>query len=68
MDIFHGIQIPFVINAFAGEPWKIFSGKHLWHFPRGYLKRRKYRLFLQAQRDFALKSLGIHKGFQGSLT
>ena len=35
---------------------------------RVYLKRRKYRLFLQAQRDFALKSLGIHKGFQGSLT
>ena len=34
---------------------------------RVYLKRRKYRLFLQAQRDFALKSLGIHKGFQGSL-
>ena len=35
---------------------------------RVYLKRRKYRLFLQAQRDFALKSLGIHKGFQGFLT
>jgi aspartate carbamoyltransferase catalytic subunit len=29
-----------------------------------YLKSRKYRLFLQTQRDFALKSLGIHKGFQ----
>ena len=27
------------------------------------LKSRKYRLFLQTQRDFALKSLGIHKGF-----
>ena len=36
-------------------------------YPRVYLKRRKYRLFLQTQRDFALKSLGIHKGFQGSL-
>ena len=35
---------------------------------RVHLKHRKYRLFLQAQRDFALKSLGIHKGFQGSLT
>jgi aspartate carbamoyltransferase catalytic subunit len=29
-----------------------------------YLKSRKYRLFLQTQRDFALKSLGIHKGFR----
>ena len=28
-----------------------------------YLKSRNYRLFLQTQRDFALKSLGIHKGF-----
>ena len=36
-------------------------------YPRVYLKSRKYRLFLQTQRDFALKSLGIHKGFQGSL-
>ena len=31
---------------------------------RVYLKRRKYRLFLQTQRDFALKSLGIYKGFR----
>jgi aspartate carbamoyltransferase catalytic subunit len=29
-----------------------------------YLKSRKYRLFLQTQRDFALKNLGIHKGFR----
>ena len=36
-------------------------------YPRVYLKRRKYLLFLQTQLDFALKSLGIHKGFQGSL-
>ncbi|MDD6522169.1 MAG: hypothetical protein PUF35_08850 [Subdoligranulum sp.] len=28
-----------------------------------YLKRRKYRLFLQTQRELALKSLGTHKGF-----
>ena len=28
-----------------------------------YLKSRNYRLFLQTQPDFALKSLGIHKGF-----
>jgi hypothetical protein len=28
-----------------------------------YQKSRKYRLFLQTQPDFALKSLGIHKGF-----
>ena len=35
--------------------------------PRVYLKNRNYRLFLQTQPDFALKSLGIHKGFQGSL-
>ncbi|MFZ2720586.1 MAG: hypothetical protein WAY38_01705, partial [Gemmiger qucibialis] len=28
-----------------------------------YLKSRKYRLFLQTQPDFTLKSLGIHKGF-----
>ena len=27
------------------------------------LKSQKYRLFLQTQRNFALKSLGIHKGF-----
>ena len=27
------------------------------------LKSRKYRLFLQTQPDYALKSLGIHKGF-----
>ena len=26
-------------------------------YPRVYLKSRKYRLFLQTQRDFALKSL-----------
>ena len=32
-------------------------------FLRVYLKSRKYGLFLQTQRDFALKSLGIHKGF-----
>ena len=31
--------------------------------PRVYLKSRKFSLFLQTQRDFALKSLGIHKGF-----
>ena len=30
---------------------------------RVYLKSRKYRLFLQTQRELALKSLGIHKGF-----
>ena len=30
---------------------------------RVYLKSRKYRLFLQAQPDFALKSLGSRKGF-----
>ena len=30
---------------------------------RVYLKSRKYRLFLQTQPDFALKSLGIRKGF-----
>ena len=30
---------------------------------RVYLKSRKYRLFLQTQPDFALKSLGSHKGF-----
>ena len=30
---------------------------------RVYLKSRKYRLFLQTQPDFALKSLGFHKGF-----
>ena len=30
---------------------------------RVYLKSRKYRLFLQTQPDFALKSLGIQKGF-----
>ena len=36
-------------------------------YPRVYQKSRKYRLFLQTQRNFALKSLGIHKGFQGSL-
>jgi len=28
-----------------------------------YQKSRKYRLFLQTQREFALKSLGTHKGF-----
>ena len=28
-----------------------------------HLKSRKFCLFLQAQRDFALKSLEIHKGF-----
>ena len=32
-------------------------------YARVYLKSRNYRLFLQTQRDFALKSLGIHKGF-----
>ena len=32
-------------------------------FLRVYLKSRKFSLFLQTQRDFALKSLGIHKGF-----
>ena len=31
--------------------------------PRVYLKSRNYRLFLQAQPDYALKSLGIRKGF-----
>ena len=35
--------------------------------PRVYLKSRNYRLFLQAQLDYALKILGIRKGFQGSL-
>ena len=30
---------------------------------RVYLKSRKFSLFLQTQPDFALKSLGIHKGF-----
>ncbi|MFZ2434389.1 MAG: hypothetical protein WAW97_08680, partial [Gemmiger qucibialis] len=29
-----------------------------------YPKSRKYSLFLQTQPDFALKDLGIHKGFQ----
>jgi len=28
-----------------------------------YQKSRKYRLFLQTQPDFSLKSLGSHKGF-----
>ena len=28
---------------------------------RVYLKRRKYRLFLQTQPDFALKSLGQYR-------
>jgi len=28
-----------------------------------YLKSRKFSLFLQAQLDFALNSLEIHKGF-----
>ncbi len=28
-----------------------------------YLKSRKFSLFLQTQPDFALKNLGIHKGF-----
>ena len=32
--------------------------------PRVYLKSRKYSLFLQTQRDFALESLEIHKGFR----
>ena len=32
--------------------------------PRVYLKSRNYRLFLQAQPDYALKSLGIRKGFR----
>ena len=31
--------------------------------PGVYLKSRNYRLFLQTQPDYALKSLGIHKGF-----
>ena len=31
--------------------------------PRVYPKSRNYRLFLQAQPDFALNSLEIHKGF-----
>ena len=31
--------------------------------PRVYLKSRNDRLFLQAQPDYALKSLGIRKGF-----
>ena len=30
-------------------------------FLRVYLKRRKYGLFLQTQRDFALKSLGQYR-------
>ena len=33
------------------------------NLPGVYLKNRNYRLFLQTQRDFALKSLGIYKGF-----
>ena len=33
------------------------------NLPGVYLKSRNYRLFLQTQRDFALKSLGIRKGF-----
>ena len=37
------------------------------NLPGVYLKNRNYRLFLQTQPDFALKSLGIRKGFQGSL-
>ena len=32
-------------------------------FLRVYLKSRKFSLFLQTQRDFALNSLEIHKGF-----
>ena len=32
-------------------------------YVRVYLKSQNYRLFLQTQRDFALKSFGIHKGF-----
>ena len=32
-------------------------------FIRVYLKSRKFSLFLQAQLDFALNSLEIHKGF-----
>jgi aspartate carbamoyltransferase catalytic subunit len=36
-----------------------------WHrLTTAYLKSRNYRLFLQTQRDFASKSLGIHKGFR----
>ncbi len=31
--------------------------------PRVHLKSRKFSLFLQAQLDFALNSLEIHKGF-----
>ena len=33
------------------------------NLPGVYLKSRNYRLFLQTQPDFALKSLGIRKGF-----
>ena len=32
-------------------------------YTRVYLKSRKFSLFLQAQLDFALNSLEIHKGF-----
>ena len=40
-------------------PGKRFAGRQ----PRVYLKSRKFSLFLQAQLDFALNSLEIHKGF-----
>ena len=40
-------------------PGQCFAGRQ----SRVYLKSRKFSLFLQAQLDFALNSLEIHKGF-----
>ena len=53
----------FSLHFFHQLHFPLFGPVYPSFFLRVYLKSRKYRLFLQTQRDFALKSLGIHKGF-----
>ena len=53
----------FSLHFFHQLHFPLFGPVYPSFFLRVYLKRRKYGLFLQTQRDFALKSLGIHKGF-----
>ena len=53
----------FLFHFFHQLHFPLFGPVYPSFFLRVYLKSRKYGLFLQTQRDFALKSLGIHKGF-----
>ena len=51
----------FSLHFFHQLHFPLFGPVYPSFFLRVYLKRRKYGLFLQTQRDFALKSLGQYR-------